>query len=418
MAQPKVGPSLKVGPGLVAGVMSGTLLEWYDAFLFVVAATYVGAAFFPSKNPLAELANVFLAFFLGYLARPIGALLFGYIGDRYGRRQAMFWTLTLAGLATALIGAVPSYSAWGSAAIITVVALRLLQGLALGGEWGSAVNYLFENVKRRRLFMLFVQSGVPLGLLLAAAVMLGLTVALGNGAVAAWGWRIAFLLSLIIAIIGILFRIRFGETIEYLEARRAVAKPENPIGGVFLRHWAPLLVGIFLAGAAGAVFYYGNTFLPNVASAINLVSAAEKFTIIILFAVLDLVGVIISGFFAERLGNVVPIAVGFVMFIIAALLVEQGLSNAAVLTALVALTGLAHGIVYTPEAAYLAEIFPTLVRNTGVSSAYQIGNTVLASTAPYIMTVILPYGRIWAGVYLAALALIGLLGVVAYRPRG
>ncbi|AEA13530.1 major facilitator superfamily MFS_1 [Thermoproteus uzoniensis 768-20] len=411
MAQPKV------GAGLVAGVAAGTLLEWYDAFLFVVAASYVGAAFFPSKNPLTELANVFLTFALGYFARPIGALLFGYIGDRYGRREAMLWTLTLAGLGTALIGVVPPYSVWGAAAIVTVVVLRLLQGLALGGEWGSAVNYLFENVNRKRLYMLFVQSGVPLGLLLAAGVMLALTAVLGTAATSAWGWRIAFLLSIIIVVIGLLFRISFGETFEYLEARRSATRIENPIGGVFLKHWASLIVGIFLAGAAGAVFYYGNTFLPNVANALGLVTAAQKFSVIILFAVLDLIGIVVSGFIAERLGNVVPITVGFVMFIIAALLIEQGLSSAAVMTALAALTGIAHGIVYTPEAAYLAELFPTLERNTGVSSAYQIGNTVIASTAPYVMTAILPYGRFWAGAYLALLAVIGLAGVVAYRPR-
>ncbi|MGC9118592.1 MAG: MFS transporter [Thermoproteus sp.] len=407
----------KIGVGLVAGVAAGTLLEWYDAFLFVVAASYVGAAFFPSKNPLAELARVFLTFSLGFFARPVGALLFGYIGDRYGRREAMLWTLTLAGLATALIGVVPPYSAWGAAAITAVVVLRLLQGLALGGEWGSAVNYLFENVRRKRLYMLFVQSGVPLGLLLAAGVMLALTAIMGTAAVSAWGWRIAFLLSLIIVIVGLLFRLKFGETFEYLEARRSVAKVENPIGGVFLKHWAPLLVGIFLAGAAGAVFYYGNTFLPNVANALGVVTATQKFSVIILFAVLDLIGVIISGFVAERLGNMIPIVAGFVLFIIASLLVEEGLSSVTALATIAALTGIAHGIVYTPEAAYLAELFPTLVRNTGVSSAYQIGNAVIASTAPYVMTAILPYGRFWAGVYLALLAVIGLVGVVAYRPR-
>ncbi len=412
MAQPKVGASL------VAGVMAGTLLEWYDAFLFAVAASYVGAAFFPSGNPLTELANVFLTFSLGFFARPIGALLFGYIGDRHGRREAMMWTLALAGLATALIGAIPPYSEWGDAAIIAVVALRLLQGLALGGEWGSAVNYLFENVKRKRLYMLFVQSGVPLGLLLAAGVMLALAEILGSAAVSAWGWRIAFLLSLIIVFIGLLFRYKFGETLEYLEAKRSASRVGNPVGVVFAKYWAGLLVGIFLAGAAGAVFYYGNTFLPNIAGALKLITATEKFSVIILFAVLDLMGIIVSGFLAERLGNAMPIIAGFVLFIIAALLVEEGLSSLTGLVALAALTGIAHGIVYTPEAAYLAELFPTLARNTGVSAAYQIGNAVLASTAPYVMTIILRYGHFWAGVYLAILALIGLMGVLTYRPRG
>ncbi|ABO07860.1 MFS transporter [Pyrobaculum calidifontis] len=409
--------SVKISPGLVIGVASGTVLEWYDAFLFAVAASYVGAAFFPSKDPLVQLANVFLTFALGFFARPIGALLFGYIGDRYGRRVAMFWTLTLAGLATALIGAVPSYAQWGLAATITVIVLRLLQGLALGGEWGTAVNYLFENVKRKRLFMMFVQSGVPLGLLLAAGVMLAFVQAFGEGATAAWGWRVAFMLSLVLVVIGLLFRLRFGETFEYIEAKRAAEKASNPIGDVFTRYWKPLIVGIFLAGAAGAVFYYGNTFLPNVASALKLIDATTRFLLVVIFAVLDLLGIIASGFIAERIGNVPPIVFGFLLFIIAALLVEQGLSNVSTLFLLAILTGIAHGIVYTPEAAYLAELFPTLVRNTGVSTAYQFGNTIFAGTAPYIMTSILQYGRLTAGLYLAVLAAIGLLGVLLYRRR-
>jgi len=265
--------------------------------------------------------------------------------------------------------------------------------------------------------MMFAQSAVPLGLLLAAGVMLAFVQAFGEGATAAWGWRVAFMLSLVLVVIGLLFRLRFGETFEYIEAKRAAEKASNPIGDVFTRYWKPLTVGIFLAGAAGAVFYYGNTFLPNVASALKLIDATTRFLLVVIFAVLDLLGIIASGFIAERIGNVPPIVFGFLLFIIAALLVEQGLSNVSTLFLLAILTGIAHGIVYTPEAAYLAELFPTLVRNTGVSTAYQFGNTIFAGTAPYIMTSILQYGRMTAGLYLAVLAAIGLLGVLLYRRR-
>ncbi|CCC82016.1 MFS transporter [Thermoproteus tenax] len=407
----------KIGLGLVAGVVSGTILEWYDTFLFAVAASYIGSAFFPSKNPVTELANVFLTFALGFFARPLGAIFFGWLGDRYGRRTAMFWTLATAGIATALIGVVPPYSDLGALAVAIVVLLRVLQGFALGGEWGTAVNYLFENVKRKRLFMAFVQSGVPLGLLFAAGVLLALTAALGNAAVSAWGWRAAFLLSLLLVVIGLFFRFKFGETLEYLEARRRAEKVENPIAVAYGKYWKELVVGIFLAGAAGAVFYYGNAFLPNLAGALKLVTAQAKFEAVVLFALLDLIGIIISGFLAERMGNLLPITLGFILFIIGALLITYALSNAAVFFVVVLLTGFAHGIVYTPEAAFLAELFPTLARATGVSSAYQIGNTVLAGTAPYIMTVIVGVDKFLGGVYLASLAVLGLAGVLAYGLR-
>lgn len=146
-------------------------------------------------------------------------------------------------------------------------------------------------------------------------------------------------------------------------------------------------------------------------------TATEKFSIIVLFAMFDLLGIIASGFVAERYGNIIPIVASFILFIIAALLVHFGLSSLTGLAALAVLSGLAHGIVYTPEVPYLAELFPTLVRNAGVSASYQIGNALIAGTALYVMTAILGFGRIWAGAYLAVLALLGLVGVIIYRPR-
>ncbi|ABL87316.1 permease (major facilitator superfamily) [Pyrobaculum islandicum DSM 4184] len=258
---------------------------------------------------------------------------------------------------------------------------------------------------------------MPLGLLLAAGVMLILTYVLGDAAVSAWGWRVAFLLSLVLVVIGLFFRFKFGETLEYIEARKTVMQIENPVAAVFTKYWKELLVGILLAGAAGAVFYYGNTFLPNIASALKLVDAPTRFLAIVLFAVFDLLGIIASGFVAEKVGNVVPITLGIILFIIGALLINQALSNVPMFFAVAILTGLAHGIVYTPEAAFLAELFPTLVRTTDVSSAYQIGNTVFAGTAPYVMTVIMGVDRLLAGVYLAILATLGLVGVLTYALR-
>lgn len=401
--------------GLIGAVASGTILEWYDAFLFAVGARYIASNFFPSKDPFASLMNTFLAFALGFFARPFGALFFGWLGDKIGRKTALFWTLILAGISTFLIGVIPNYAMLGVLASIIVVVLRLLQGFALGGEWGSAVSYLYESVKRKRLYMIFVQSGVPLGLLLASLIFYIIRMVIGEDATAMWGWRIPFLLSIIIAFIGLYLRYKLGEAFEYIEAREKEKKEAKPLVEVFKTYLLQLIIGIFLAGAAGAVFYYGNTFLPNIATTLKLIDSGTQFIAITLFAVFDLIGIIMSGYVAEKIGIRPPLIVGLLLFVIAALSIDIALTNSGVLLGIAVLSGFAHGIIYTPEAAFLAELFPILARNTGVSASYQLGNTIFAGTAPYIMSLLLPYGRLVAATYLLVVTIIALLGILLYR---
>ncbi|MEL9991213.1 MAG: MFS transporter [Thermoproteus sp.] len=408
----------KFGPGLAAGAMAGTLLEWYEAWLFSVGARYIGNAFFPSKNPIVSLLSTFIVFAIGFAARPFGAIFWGWVGDRRGRSHVMLWTLSLGGIATVLIGFVPNYTSIGIAAPILVAILRIIQGFSLGGEWGGAVNYIFENLRRRRRLLLsLVQSTVALGLLLAAAVFLILEDAMG-AAVASWGWRIAYWLAAIVVIVGLLFRLRFGETLEYIEAKLAERSPRSPLSEVFVKYLFGTIVSIVLAGAAGAVFFYGNTFAPNLAVSLKAVTSQQQFLAVIAFAVVEFFGVLLSGVLAESIGPRATIIAGNVLSLVPIALIGMILNGFQGLLTVAVLAGLAHGIIYTAEAAYIAELYPTLARTTGLSVAYQFGNAIFAATAPSIMTVLYSgYGLYVASLYVAALCVLTVILVSIYRRR-
>lgn len=409
--------SWRLSPGVAVGAMMGTILEWYEAFVFIQGARYIGAAFFPSGSPLASLLATFTVFAIGFAMRPIGALFWGWYGDRHGRRHVMLWTLALGGISVGLIGAVPPHSAIGIAAPAVVTALRLVQGFSLGGEWGAAVNYIFENARRYRRFLLsLVQSAVALGLFLAAAVFLALSSALLPSDMASWGWRIAYLLSLIAVAIGLLFRLKFGETLEFLEAKSAERAARSPIGEVFARHLHATAVGIILAGMAGAVFYYGNAFAPNLAAALKAVTPQQQFEAVMAFAAVELLGVFLGGLYAERFGTRIPIITAAAIMLIPSFLISLAFQGFAGLLAIATLTGLAHGLIYTPEAGFLAEVYPTLARTTGLSVSYQFGNAIFAATAPTIMTLLYKYGAMAAASYLIALIIATMILVATFRP--
>jgi len=359
----------------------------------------------------------FIAFALGFAVRPLGALFWGWVGDRYGRRHVMFWTLLLGGLATVLIGVVPDYATIGVAASVAVVLLRILQGFSLGGEWGAAVNYIFENVtRRRRLSLAIIQSTVALGLLAAASVFLLLEAILGSKAVASWGWRVAYWLAAIAVVIGLLFRFRFGETLEFMETALREKGPRSPLREVFVKFWRGTIVGIVLAGTAGAIFYYGNTYSPNLAVALKAVTSQEQFLAVVVFALVEIVGVVVSGLLSERIGPRAVIVVAALLGLAPAFLIQQITQGFGGLLTVASLAGLVHGLIYTAEAAFLAEIYPTLARTTGLSVSYQFGNAVFAATAPMIMTWLYQSsGLSFASIYIIVLSIATALLVATYR---
>ncbi|QZA32898.1 MFS transporter [Hydrogenibacillus sp. N12] len=415
-------PPSRLSPAIATGVMTGTILEWYDLFLFAIGGAYVGKAFFPSDDPLAALLAVYVTYAIAFAIRPIGAILFGYIGDRRGRREALFWTLFLAGISTSLIGLIPSYARWGVWAPIAVVFLRLLMGLAVGGEWGAATSYIYDATKRKVVAQIVVQSGVPGGIILAAVVLLGIESLLGKGPMEAWGWRIAFLLSIVLVGIGLMFRIRFPEAFEY-EAAKEAAKKEagelpDPLKTVIVRHPLKTLAGILLTGAVGAGFIYSWTTLPATAMAKGVISTDAYIKIVLLYGVVELIGVILGGLLSEAFSNRTFVYVGLFGLTLTGLSAVIALSSPWFLVLAVALGGLSHGLVYTAQASYLTGLFPTLARTTGISFSYQMGNGLVTGTTPMITTsLVKAYGFAAGGIYVALLLVLAAAVVTSISKR-
>jgi len=215
---------------VIVAAGAGTIIEWYDFYIFGSLATILSTHFFNAKDPVAALLNTIAIFTIGFLIRPLGALIFGWVGDRIGRKYTFLITLTGMGLSTALIGLVPSYATIGVVAPIIVFLLRVIQGLTLGGEYGGAIVYLAEHApdERRGYYTGYLQTTPTIGLLVSLLVVIGTRLSLGNEAFTAWGWRIPFLISALLVIISFYIRLRLQETPIFQEIKAKGRTSRNP----------------------------------------------------------------------------------------------------------------------------------------------------------------------------------------------
>jgi metabolite-proton symporter len=375
---------------VVMASMIGTTIEWYDFFLYGSAAALVfNRLFFPSYDPLTGTLLAFGTYALGFIARPIGGIVFGHFGDRIGRKKLLMLSLIMMGVATVLIGLLPTYDQVGIAAPLALIALRLVQGFAVGGEWGGAVLMAAEHgdAARRGFWASWPQAGVAAGSLLSAGV-LALLAALQNEAdFLAWGWRIPFLLSVLLVVVGWYIRNKVSESATYEDAiAEAGAPAELPALEVFRERPGTVVLGAGLRIGENISYYiltvFSLTFLVDVATesrslALNalLIGAAVQFFAIPLFAILS-----------DRIGRRWVYAFGgfglaawsFALFP----LLGSGDKVSIVLALVVGLV--LHGAMYGPQAAMIAELFPTRIRYSGASIAYQLTSIVGGSLAPII----------------------------------
>jgi MFS family permease len=373
----------------------GTSIEWYDYFLFGTAGALVFAKlFFPKSDQLAGTLNVYAIFFVGFLARPVGAWLFGTYGDRIGRKATLIATLLFMGLATFLIGVMPTYSSIGLWAAVILVVLRLFQGIGVGGEWGGSVLMAMEwgSQKRKGWLGSWPQFGVPIGLVLSNAVV-ALTVTLaGNAAFESWAWRIPFLLSIVLVGIGLYIRLGIMETpvFQALVAQNRVE--ERPVTQVVRRNWGEIVLSALLRMPEQAPFYlftvfvftygatqhYEKSFLTWAVSVAGLIS----FISIPLFGHLSDV----IGRKQVYLAGIVVMAIwGFVYFNL------YVAGAAAFVFVVIALSLIPHDIQYGPQASLIAESFTGRLRYSGSSLGYQLASIIAGGPAPYIAT------GLWAG---------------------
>ncbi len=375
---------------VVAASLIGTTIEWYDFFLYGSAAALVfNRLFFPEYDPLVGTMLAFATYALGFVARPIGGIVFGHYGDRIGRKRLLMLSLILMGVATVLIGLLPTYAQIGLWAPIALIVLRLVQGFAVGGEWGGAVLMAAEHgdAKRRGFWASWPQAGVPAGNLLAAGVLALMAGLQSEADFLAWGWRVPFVLSALLVVVGWYIRNRVSESPMFEKALdESEIPPKLPAMDVLRERPGALVLGAGLRVGENISYYiltvFSLTYLVDVAAesrslALNalLIGAAVQFFAIPLFAALS-----------DRIGRKPVYAFGglglaawcFLLFP----LLGSGDNVSIVLALVVGL--MLHGAMYGPQAAFITELFPTRIRYSGVSLAYQLTSIVAGSLAPII----------------------------------
>lgn len=397
----------------------GTTIEWYDFFLYTTAAALVlDKLFFTTLDPFAATMAAFATNAVGFLARPLGGIVFGHFGDKLGRKSMLVTTLMLMGVATVLIGLLPTYDTIGIAAPVLLVILRFIQGFGVGGEWGGAVLMAVEHghAGRRGFHASWVQAGVPVGLLLANAVFHLFSSVLSDEQFLAWGWRIPFLIGVLLLFIGMFIRLKIMESPLFQQAQAAEPPARVPILDVVRRHPRNVLLAMGARFAENAFFYifsaqvlsYGTKQLGLPKSVfLNAVLAASA---------AQLIAIPLFGALSDKVGRR-PVYLGGALFLACFafpffMMVDTKSTLLISLAIIIGLIG--HAAMYGPQAAFFSELFGTRVRYSGASLGYQLASPLAGGLAPIIATWLLNEnnGQSWPiAVYLIIMAAITLVSV-------
>jgi metabolite-proton symporter len=372
----------------------GTSIEWYDFFLYGTAAAIVfPEVFFPHSSSYSGTLESFATYAVGFAARPVGAAIFGHWGDRLGRKATLIITLLMMGIASALVGVLPGAVSIGVAAPILLVVLRVLQGIAVGGEWSGSVLLSMEwgNQRRRGLMASWPQVGVPIGLLLGTGMMTAIALT-AEGAFKAWAWRIPFLVSLVLVAIGLWIRLKVMETplFSRLAASQAVAKV--PVAEVIRGHWREIIYSAFLRMSEQAPFYLYTTFaLTYIKTHLGLAQSLALGAVSVA-AAFELFLIPTFGHLSDRLGRRRVYVSGAVLIAIVAFpsFALLNTKSAGLVIIAIVLMAIAHSIQYGPQAAYIAESFPTRLAYAGSGMGYQLASLIAGGPAPLLATWMLP----------------------------
>jgi MHS family shikimate/dehydroshikimate transporter-like MFS transporter len=389
----------------------GTTIEWYDFYLYATAsALVVGPLFFSNVNPTAGVLASFATYAAGFGARPVGALVAGHWGDRVGRRTMLVAALVLMGLSTAAIGALPTYHQVGLLAPTLLVALRLLQGVAVGAEWGGAVLMAVEHAegstanRRRGLFGSFPQIGSPAGMLLASGTFAAVRGGMDRQAFGEWGWRVPFLVSLVLVAVGLAIRLSLSDAPVYQRAKQRAEIARRPLVEVLRTQRRNLWLTAGLRMSQNALYVLCTTFALTYLAAGKAADPGAGLTAVIVASAIGLLSTPFWAVVSDRVGRR-PVylagAIGAAVFsIVFFLLLDTG-STALIVLAMVVTVNVFHDAMYGPQGAWFSELFPTGVRYSGASIGYQFGSVLSGGTAPLIAAALLLAGGgrpwlIWA----------------------
>lgn len=407
--------------------LTGSSIEWFDYFLYGTAAALVfNKIFFPMVDPVIGLMLSWLSFSLTFFIRPIGGVLFAHIGDRIGRKKTLVLTLSLMGGATVMIGLLPTYDSIGLWAPALLILMRVIQGLGIGGEWGGALLLAYEYApeNRKGFFGSIPQAGVTIGMLLAT-FMVSMMALFDDEQFLSWGWRIPFLLSSVLVLLGLWIRRDIDETPEFREVKRSGQQSKAPLRDTLKYHWREVLIAAGLKVVETAPFYIFSTFVVSYATNTLSYERAQALESVTLGALVATLMIPLMGLLSDKVGRKRMYAIGVVLmglFIVPWFKLLDTGSTWGIMLA----TVIAFGILWAPVTAVLgtlcSEIFHANVRYTGITLGYQIGAALAGGTAPLIATGLLASsGGDWTPVawYMGVTVLISLIAIFfATRRRG
>ena len=390
-------------PFIIGASSVGTLIEWYDFYLYGVLALFFSKHFFPATlDPtIAFIASLFV-FWTGFLVRPFGAIVFGHLGDLIGRKFTFMLTLLLMGASTFVVGCLPGYEAIGALAPILLVAMRVLQGLALGGEYGGAATYIAEHApdNRRGFYTSWIQTTATMGIVLALLVILACRLYFGDQVFSDWGWRVPFLISAALVLLSIYIRMRLEESPLYARLKQQGKASENPVKETYSsgRNVGLMLLALFGATAPeGVVWYTGQFYALSFMQSIMKVGVKESSIIVAIAVLLGMPFFTIFGALSDRIGRLKVMMAGNLIAAVTYLPIYHAMVNSTpdpknpnmlMLTLLVFIQVVYVTMVYGPIAAFLIESFPAKIRYTSFSLPYHIGNGWFGGTLPLLAGVV------------------------------
>ncbi|VWC95444.1 MFS transporter [Burkholderia lata] len=405
----------------------GTAVEFYDYYTYATAAALVlGEVFFPSSNHFLSTMASFGTFFVGFVARPLSGAVFGHLGDRIGRKKMLVLTMFLMGIATTGIGLLPGYATIGIWAPILLVLLRILQGIAVGGEWGGAVLMASEHAPagRKTFFASFPQMGSPAGLILSLLAFRFVT-SLDHESFVSWGWRLPFLASFVLLLIGMAIRLGVKESPEFERVRDTNAVAKYPVAEVLRTAWAPILLAAAATTIGSAGFFFTNTFMISYVTTYLGMSKSFILDCLFVVTVIQLLSQPVSALLAQRFGEtrfltwaaVLSMLTPYPMF----LLVQT--QNPVAIVAGISFSVVTLSAIYAVIAGFMTPAFPTRVRYSGISIAYQLCAMVAGGTTPLIGTMLaqqfrgqwLPLAAFFT--LLSFVSLVGIVGLGRYCQR-
>lgn len=372
---------------ILGAAMAGTAVEFYDFYIFATAASLVfGPLFFPTSSPEAQLLQSWLTFALAFIARPVGALVFGHYGDRIGRKATLVWSLMIMGVSTFCIALLPSYAVAGWWAPLLLCILRFGQGFGLGGEWGGAALLAVENAPegKKARYGMFPQLGAPVGFILSNGLFLILGLILSDAEFREWGWRIPFLLSALLVGIGLWVRLKLTETPAFAAALEELPPPKVPVAEAMRTHPLQMFGGTFAAIACFAIFYLATAFALGYGTT-KLGIAREDFLGVQLVAILFMAaGIIVSGYWADHTRPAQVLGWGCAAMFATSFLTGPWLGSGDLFLtgAYLSLILFVMGLVYGPLGAWLPGLFPARVRYTGASICFNAAGILAAHWPP------------------------------------